>query len=501
MTVSASRVRDPLPRFAVRGVGVVVMAQATLLTALSGRYGFHRDELYFLAAGDRPAWGYVDQPPLTPMLVRLATELAGASEPGIRVVSTVVAAATVALVALVARELGGGGTAQTFAAFTAAISSLVLVVGHMVSTTTLDVLLWLVVALLLIRLLRTGDHRWWLAVGAAAGVALLNKWLVVLLVLAVGIALLLVGPRPALRSRLLVAGAGIALVIAAPTLVWQLRNGFPLLTVAGGISADDGAENRIMFLPLQIAYLSPALVPVWIAGMVRLWRERGPGSPRAMALAYPLLVAVLLVVGGKPYYSIPLLLVLLAAGAEPTLNWLARGRVRVAAASALAVLASAGSVVVALPVLPATALDGPVLAMNKEQGEQVGWPEFVTTVARVWDEIPAGRRETATIFTASYGQAGAIEHYGPARGLPVPHSGHMSYADWGPPADRLAGPVVLVGAAPGGRMVSAFTGCELAAVHRTPGGVGNNEDGTAVMLCEGTTLPWSSVWPSLRHFY
>ncbi|ASR39437.1 hypothetical protein BAY61_18950 [Prauserella marina] len=503
MTVRARRAEDPLPRFAVRGVGVVVVVQTAVLTALSGRYGFHRDELYFLAAGDRLAWGYVDQPPLTPVLVRLAAELFGATEPGVRVVSTVMAAATIALVALIARELGGAGAAQTFAAFTAAVSALVLVVGHMVSTTTVDLLLWLVVALLLIRLLRTGDQRWWLAVGAAVGVALLNKWLVLLLVFAVGLALLLVGPRSVLRGRLPVAGAGVALVIAAPALVWQARHGFPLLTVAGGISADDGTENRIMFVPLQIAYLSPVLVPVWIAGMVRLWRERGPRSPRALALAYPLLVAVLLVVGGKPYYSIPLLLVLLAAGAEPTVNWLDRGRktARRIAVSLPAVLACAGSVVVALPVLPVAVLDGPVLAMNKEQGEQVGWPEFVATVAEVWRTIPADSKETATIFTANYGQAGAIEQHGSAHGLPVPYSGHMSYADWGPPPDRRDGPVVLVGAAPGGRVASAFTGCELAAVHHTPGGVGNDEDGTAIMLCAGTTRPWSSMWPSLRHFY
>ncbi|MGH3623515.1 MAG: glycosyltransferase family 39 protein [Sciscionella sp.] len=495
---------DPLPRFAVGMVGAVVAVQVAVLTALSGRYGFHRDELYFLAAGAHPAWGYVDQPPLTPLLARIATTLVGDSPSGLRVASTVVGAATVLVVALVARELGGGRAVQALSAAVTALSSFVLVVSHMVSTVTVDLLLWTVIGLLVLRLLRTGDGRWWVAVGAAVGVALANKWLVLLLVSALGVALLLVGPRAVLRSGWLAVGVGVAAVLAAPVVVWQAVHGFPLLTVAAGISADDGAENRILFVPMQLVYLSPLLVPVWVAGLVRLWRDPRLRWARALAVSYPVLCGELLVLGGKPYYSVPLLVLLTAAGVEPALHWLGRGHraSRRALVGAVSVVAVAVSVLIGLPVLPAGSLNGPVLAMNKEAGEQVGWPAFAATVARAWQQIPPGQRSTAVIFTRDYGQAGALERYGQQLGLPKPYSGHMSYADWGPPPDRMTGPVVLVGAFGDGSAVRrTITDCRVVAVNDNGIGLNNEEQGTPVALCAGPVAPWSRIWPDLRRFY
>ena len=145
------------------------------------------------------------------------------------------------------------------------------------------------------------------------------------------------------------------------------------------------------------------------------------------------------------------------------------------------------SVVVALPVLPASALT-PALALNREQGEQVGWRELTASVRRAWAQ--AG--PDAVIFTRNYGQAGAIERYGPELGLPQPYSGHMSYADWCPPPDYEDGPVVVVG----GRH-PVFTGCRVAVVHRAV--IENEEDGTEVAVCD--PLVWSRVWQQLRRFY
>jgi hypothetical protein len=164
------------------------------------------------------------------------------------------------------------------------------------------------------------------------------------------------------------------------------------------------------------------------------------------------------------------------------------------------VLSFATSVVVSLPVLPSRALDV-VDAVNQEQGEQVGWPELVTAVAAGWSRIPAGERSRAVVFTQNYGQAGAIVRFGPAHGLPTPYSGHMSFADWGPPPSSAAGPVLLVGRREGDPAASFFTGCQT--VGRVDNGVGvdNEEQGTEISLCTGTTEPWASLWPRLRHFY
>jgi 4-amino-4-deoxy-L-arabinose transferase-like glycosyltransferase len=463
---------------AVRGIAIVVAIQAAILTAVSGRYGFHRDELYFRAAGRRLDWGYVDQPPLTPFLARLFSF--DDSPASLRIAATSAGAALVVVVALTARELGAGHAAQVLAAAAAALSIFVLAVSHMLSTATIDTLLWAVIGFFVIRLLRTGDGRWWIAIGAAIGLALTNKWLVPLLVLALGVSVLVVGSRQVLRTWWLAAGVVVALVISAPVMIWQAAHDFPLLTVARGISDVDGSENRVLFVPLQLMYLSPVLVPVLVAGFLALWRDR---RYRAVALAYPVLCAVTLAVGGKSYYTMPLLLLLLAAGAEPAWGWALRHR---AVSAAVAVAGAVMSIVGTLPVLPISRL-GPLLTVNKEQGEQVGWPEFVASVARAHKQADP----SSVIFTRNYGQAGAVERYGPELGLPQPYSGHMSYADWGPPPASDA-TVVVVGPPP-----QVFTGCRVVVTNRAV--IPNEEDGTEISVCD--PVNWSRVWPDLRRFY
>ena len=465
-------------RFAVREVAIVVVIQVVVLTALSGRYGFHRDELYFNAAGHRLGWGYVDQPPLTPLLARLFSF--GDSPMTLRMAATLVGVVVVVVAALAARELGAGRGAQTFAAAATAVSTFTLAVTHMLSTATVDLLLWTLIGFFVLRLLRTGDGRWWLAVGAAVGVALTNKWLVPLLLIAVAVGVLAVGPLAVLRSWWLLAGAAVAVVIAAPVFIWQAAHGFPLLTVARGISDADGAENRLMFLPFQLVYLSPVLVPVWIAGFMALWRDV---RFRSIAVAYPVLCLLTLALGGKPYYPTPLLVILVAAGAEPTWQWASRHGTWASAGAAAGVIVS---VVVALPVLTVRALT-PVLAINPEQGEQVGWPELTATVADVWRQAGPG----AVIFTRNYGQAGAVDRYGTELGLPQAYSGHMSYWTWGPPPES-DGNVVVVG-----NRHPVFSGCQVVAVHEAP--VENEEDGTEVAICD--PVEWTKVWPDLRRFY
>ena len=217
-----------------------------------------------------------------------------------------------------------------------------------------------------------------------------------------------------------------------------------------------------------------------------------------MAPAYPVLCALVLLTGGKPYYALPLLLVLTAAGCEPVARWM-RERWRIWMVVVAGVVAAAMSAVISLPLLPPSALS--VLnAINAEQGEQVGWPELTAAVAAQWSAIPAEQRARAVIFTANYGEAGAIARYGPGYGLPMPYSGHMSYADWGPPPDSADGPVLLVF---GGRPAIGAALHRLRQVGRVDNGQGvdNEEQSAPIALCSGAAKPWSALSPSLRPFY
>jgi hypothetical protein len=198
--------------------------------------------------------------------------------------------------------------------------------------------------------------------------------------------------------------------------------------------------------------------------------------------------------GGKPYYLAGLLPVLLGAGAPYVDRWLERG-VRARMAALVSALAVSGviSAIIALPILPADSL-GPVMDANEDVGETIGWPELAESVADVHARLPSGRR--AVILARNYGEAGAIDLYGPALGLPGAYSGHNAYGDWGPPPDSAA-PVIAVGLRGGD--LAHLRGCKLAARIDNRDGVDNQERGAAVMVCSGPRRPWSEEWPALRH--
>ncbi|MFB7476799.1 glycosyltransferase family 39 protein [Kitasatospora sp. NPDC056184] len=490
-----------LKPFAAGPVAALAATVTALQIALSGRYGFHRDELYFLVAGRHPAWGYADQPPLTPLLGRASTALFGDGPTGLRVVPALLCGAAVVLVALLARELDAGRAGQLLAAGCAACSAFALAVGHLLNTAIFDLCAWLVVCLLVLRLLRTGDGRWWLAVGAATGVALLNKDLVLLLAAALVPAVLAVGPRAVLRGRWPAAGLAVAGAVALPDLWWQAAHGRPELTVAAGISGQDGSENRLLFVPMQVLYLSPVLVPIWLAGFRRLRLDADLARAKSFAVAYPALCVLVVAADGKPYYALPALLVLTAAGCEPVARRLvAAGPRRIRRAATALAIGAAVNVVITLPVLPAR-LTPAVGWIYREQGEQIGWPELADAAAEGRRTIPPDRRIRAVLLAADYGEAGALARYGPARGLPTPYSGHLAFADWGPPPDTLDGPVLLVHPVGFPDAERHFTDCHPIGHVDNGHAVPNGEQHAPVLLCPGPHRPWSTLRPHLRHYY
>ncbi|HST67210.1 MAG TPA: glycosyltransferase family 39 protein [Mycobacteriales bacterium] len=472
-------------------------AVALLLVATSWRYGYHRDELYFIVAGQHPDWGYPDQPPLTPVLARLMDLLGGGSLVVLRLPSALAAGATALLAGLTAHELGGRARAQLIAAACVGVSGTTLVTGHIVSTTTYDVLFSTTVCWLLARAVRTRENWLLLPAGLALGLGLLNKSLVGVLVLALAVGVVVAGPRRWVRSGWLAIGAVVALVCLAPYLVWQALNGWPELEMGRSIAGGGDQGGRLGFLPFQLLLVSPLLVPVWVAGLVWLLRS-GPGRPfRFLGIGYLLLAAVYLVAGGKAYYLAGMYPALLAAGAvaiDGRLGNRARATRPLAVALVLSLVVGA---VVGLAVLPARAL-GPVLAVNPDAGEQVAWPRYVAQIAGVWNGLTSSQRETGLVLTRNYGEAGAIDRYGAALGLPRAYSGHNGFAEWAVPAGQ-AGPVVLVGYPDDTERGRLFGSCQQQATLDNGLGLDTEEQGVPVWVCGQPARPWADTWPEVRH--
>ncbi|WP_159899911.1 glycosyltransferase family 39 protein [Ornithinibacter aureus] len=471
--------------FASRGVALVAAAVGVVLLALSGRYGYHRDELYFVAAGKHLAWGYPDQPPLVPLLARLADLVAPGSLVALRLPSTLAAIAIVTLTAAIARELGAKREGQVIAASAAATCGLVLAMTHLLSTSTFGLLGWTLLTLLLVRILQDGATLGrWVAVGAVAGLTAQSNPLVGLLLVVLVAALAAVGPRQLLREPGLYVAGAIAVVVIAPYLFWQHTNGWPQLDVARGIANGESgsSEPRALFVPMQLLLVGPLLTPFWVVGLVRLLRMP---SVRVLGATYLGLAALLLLLGGKPYYLAGLYPLLLAAGAQPVVY-----RIKVPACVALLGL-SVPAVVFTLPVLPAAQAGIPV-AVNYDVGETIGWPDLVKQVAATHRTLPEG----TAIVAGNYGLAGAVDRYGPDLGLPPAHSGHMAYWLWGPPPDE-ADSVLAIGVDPD-VLDDAFTTCREVGVLENRWGIDNDEDGTTMLACTGLTRPWVDNWPAFR---
>jgi hypothetical protein len=474
----------------------VAVAVTALLLAFAGRYGYHRDELYFLRAGREPAFGYVDQPPLTPLLAAAMDVLAPGSLVALRLPSALAAGLVVLLTGLLAREFGAERAGQLLAAGCMAVSSILLIVGHLLSTTTLDLLAWTGLSWLLVRALRDGGPVW-LGAGAVAGIALQNKVQPAFLLAAVVLGVLLVGPRPALRWPWPWLGGLLALAVWAPNLAWQATNGWPQLELADAIAAGSSgtSEPWYLFLPFQLVLVSPLLVPVWVSGLWRLARAPELRTWRAFAVGYGVLALVFLGTGGKPYYLAGLYPVLLAAGAPAVVAWARRGAPRLRAGLLAAALALSLAIdgVLGLPVVPVERLaDTPVPDVNYDAGETVGWPAFAGAVRRARDTLPADA--PVAVLTGNYGQAGAVDRF--AADLSPAYSGHNSYWSWGPPPEDT-GMVVAVGI-PEERLAQWFG--EVRVVGRVDNGVGldNEEQGRPILTAVDRVVPWSEIWPELR---
>lgn len=478
-------------------------------------YGFFRDELYFIICGFHPQFGYVDQPPVVP-LIAAATQLFGHSLFLLRAVPALFAAAGAYVTCALVLEFGGSLFAQALAAAVYIFAIVLLAFGMKVGPDEVGLWLWPLLALFVVRITKGANPRLWLGAGAIAGVCLESKYSVLFFLAALLTGLLLTSQRRSLWSWWALGGAGVAAAIALPNFLWQWHYGFPMWELLkNGQSGKNLVVGPIMYLLQEVLITNLFLAPVWIVGF--FWLLAKPQF-RFLGYTYALLIALMIVFHGKHYYPADVYPIVIAAGAVPVESWTRRFVAVRAAIAAYVVIFGLLFVPLELPVLSLNSLlayQSDVLARifptlrgatETEHGRHAvlpddfadmqGWPQMAALVAREYELLPPKLRVQAVVVAGNYGEAAAINFFQPS--VPV-ISGHNQYWLWG--YGRANGNVVLDASrgADCGASAHIFQHARQLAVLKNPLAI-SFEQNFRIMLCTGIRMPLAKLWPSLKTY-
>lgn len=491
------------------GVLILIAAsRAALHVATNGQYGFHRDELQTLDDARHLDWGFVAYPPITPLIGRLELILFGTSLIGFRVFSAIAVSMVMVLTGLIARELGGKRHVQILAAVAAGISPVSLVQGAVFQYVAFDYLWGVCVTWFVVRLLKSDNPRWWLAIGAAIGLGMETRYTAGVLALGLALAVVLTPARRYLRSGWLWAGVGVSLLIFLPNLIWQMQHHFISLDFLSYLRARDLRQGRYNgFFPEQFwVCVNLVTVPLMLMGLWFYFFYRDGRRFRLLGWTFVISFALFAVARSRSYYTAPLYPMLVAAGSvflasaisdlRPVWSRLLYG-VQWAAIVA-------GGVLFALLVMPLPPIGSHLWQitskLHDQFREEIGWPELAHSVADVYNSLPEQERERTGILTGNYGEAGALNLYGPALGLPRAMSLTNSfwYRGYDP---RLPDTVILTGFNLS-EAQKLFDSCIVAAQNTNPFSVDNEESRyhPDILLCHNLRMPWTVYWESHRRF-
>ena len=508
---AGNSVRDGLRSWLKSDVGVLVLialARVVLHVATNGQYGFHRDELQTLDDARHLDWGYVAYPPIVALLARLELVLFGTSLIGFRLLAAVAVSAAMVIAGLLAKELGGGRREQLVAAIATGVSPVSLSQGAVFQYVSLDYLWCVLLTFLVVRLLKAEDARWWLAIGAVIGLGLQTKYTMAFFAVSLVGGLLMTQARRYLLNGWLWAGAGVAVLIFLPNLIWQVQHQFISLEFLKHIHARDVAQGRARgFLVQQILFcINPATVPLFVLG---LWfyfaREEGKRY-RLLGWMYAFTLGIFVVAQARFYYLAPMYPALLAGGSVLWGQWVSTLRPAWSRLTqgALWTAMAAGGLIFALTTMPVAPMGSGLWKftskVHDQFREQVGWTDLAETVARVYQSLPAEERTHTGILTGNYGEGGALNLYGPALGLPRAMAGTNSFWYRGytqPPPDT----VILVGfdLDEGEEL---FSSCRVAAKNTNRFNVVNEEsrDHPDILVCQHLRKSWPDFWQKFRRF-
>ncbi len=498
-------------------VTLAILVAAKLLVHIPGltRYGYFRDELYFLDLARHLDWGYVDCAPLVAVYAKVGL-LLGGSLPALRVLPMLAGAALVALTMVMARELGGGRFAQALAGLCVLAVPICLVIDGLLSMNAFEPLFWMGCAWIVMRIVRSGDSRQWLWFGVLAGLGLQNKHSTVFFGVAVLVGLVFSSLRRELGRRWIWLGAGLALLIFLPNLLWQAAHDFSTLEDLSNVRRM--GKNVVLspadFVTQQVLIMHPALLPVWLGGLTSLLLGR-LRQFRTLGWTYLALLAIMIALKAKNYYLVPIYPMLFAAGGVTAEGWLdrvrlTRGRLWPRTA-ALAWVALAGAVLAPmfLPILsperflayqealgfaPPKTEVAHVGPLPQYFGDQFGWPELVQDVADIYWSLPPEERAQTGIFASNYGEAGAINLFGQALGLPPAISAHQNHWFWGPPGAELDTLIWLQW--PRESLEEICGEVEQAGEHYYEWGMA--EENRPIFICRDPTVTMAEAWPDLK---
>ena len=506
-----------LPR--IEWAAVIALCAAKLLLHLFTsvqRYGYFRDELYYLDQARHLAWGYVDCAPLVAVYARIALMLGG-SLAALRILPALAGTALVALSILIARELGGGRWAQWLAGLMVLLSPGLLVMDSFLSMNAFEPLFWMGCAWVVARFVRTGDSRLWLWFGVLAGLGLENKHSMAFFAVAVIAALLLTEHRREFLKPWIWMGIAIALLLFVPNLIWQIRHHFPTLEDLENVKRTH--KNVILgpvaFVKRQIMDQNPITFPVWLAGLLwMLWSRRW----RVLGLTCAVFFVMMELMHAKEYYLFPIYPMMLAAGAVAIAGWLAglrnpalaiglRAAITTVIAVAMAAFVPIGTYMLspehyiaycrAIGFMPKQVETHQRALLPQPMADQFGWPELVQQIGGIYNWLPQDVRAQTGIIAGNYGEAGAVDLWGWKYGLPHAISGHQNYWYWGPPKEHYDNFIVIEWSE---RDVQTWCKSYKGFPHESKWGM--DEENTPIYLCMGAKfdLQDPKIWAKLKHW-
>jgi dolichyl-phosphate-mannose-protein mannosyltransferase len=438
--------------YSTESVLIAVFSMAALLVHLltNGRYGYFRDELYYIACGRHLDLGYVDQPPLSILLLRLSQLLLGDSLFAIRLLPALAGAAIVALTGIIAREIGGRAWAIALACAGSLCALFNLAVGNFFSMNAFEPLFWMGSVYLLVRIINGGSPTLWLWFGVLLGLGFENKHSTAFFAVGIFLALLLTRERRHFAKKWIWFGALIAFAITLPNILWEAQRHWPTYELLNNIAHSDKnvALSPAEFIAQQAVFMNPGTLPIWIGGLLWLFASRDSRGYRVLGITYLVTLAEFIVLHGKSYYLGPAYPMLFAAGGVAVEQVFA-ARLQWFKPVLLGAILVTGALIapLAVPILPPDKLVAYMRAIHMQPprtetshtavlpqhfADQFGWEQMVGSVAQVYHHLRPEDEKRAAIFCQNYGEAGAIDFFGPKFELPPAISGHQNYFLWGP---------------------------------------------------------------------